>query len=46
MMSGLHIEMALRNTLGDVLEDPGWSTALAEAEMASSGTADSFLKPS
>ena len=44
MMGGLHLEMPLWNTLGDVLEDSGWSTALAEAEVASSGTADSFLK--
>ena len=44
MMGGLHLEMALWNTLGDVLEDSGWTTALTEAEAASSGTADSFLK--
>ena len=44
MMGGLHLEMALWNTLGDVLEVSGWTTALAEAEVASSGTADSFLK--
>ena len=43
MMGGLHLEMALWNTL-DVLEDSGWTTALTEAEVASSGTADSFLK--
>ena len=44
MMGGLHLEMALWNTLGDVLEGSDWTTALAEAEVASSGTADSFLK--
>ena len=44
MVGGLHLEMALWNTLGDVLEGSGWTTALAEAEVASSGTADSFLK--
>ena len=44
MMGGLHLEMALWNTLGDVVEGSGWTTALAEAEVASSGTADSFLK--
>ena len=32
--------------LGDILEDSGWTTALIEAEVASSGTADSFLKVS
>ena len=44
MMGGLYLEMAVWNTLGDVLEDSGWTTALTEAEVASSGTADSFLK--
>ena len=39
MMGGLHLEMALWKTLGDVLEDFGWTTALTEAEVASSGTA-------
>ena len=38
--------MALWNTLGDVLEASGWIRALSEAEVASSGTADSFLKVS
>ena len=43
MMGGLHIEMALWNTL-DILEASGWTVALTETEVASSGTADSFLK--
>ena len=38
--------MALWNTLGDLLKNSGWTTALAEAEVAFSGTADSFLKVS
>ncbi len=42
MLGGLHTEMALWNTLGDVLEDSGWTTALAEAEVASTGIAASF----
>jgi hypothetical protein len=46
MFGGLHIEMALWNTLGDLLECSGWTTALCEADVASSGTADSFLKAS
>ena len=46
MFGGLHIEMALWNTLGDLLECSGWTTALYEADVASSGTADSFLKAS
>ena len=44
MLGGLHTEMALWNTLGDVLEASGWTAALAEAEIASSGVADSFLR--
>ena len=44
MLGGLNTEMALWNTLGDVLENSGWTAALAEAEVASSGTAASFLK--
>ena len=44
MFGGLHIEMAIWNTFGDYLEASGWTTALTQAEIASSGTADSFLK--
>ena len=43
MFRGLHIEMALWNVCGDLLEDSGWTTAFAEAGIASSGTAE-FLK--
>ena len=46
MFGGLHIEMALWNVFGDYLADSGWTTALTEAGIASSGTADSFLKSS
>ena len=46
MMGGLHMEMTLWNTLGGILESSGWTAALTEAEVASSGTADSFLKAS
>jgi len=45
MMGGLHIEMALWNTL-DALEAFDWTATLTEAKVASSGTADSFLKVS
>ena len=44
MLGGLHIEMAVWNTLGDFLEDSGWTIALTKAGIASSGTVDSFLK--
>ena len=45
-MGGLHIEMAMWNTFGDYLEGSGWTTALTQANVASSGTADSFLNAS
>ena len=40
----IHAETALWNTLGDMLEGSGWITALTEAEVATSGIAESFLK--
>ena len=46
MFGGLHIEMALWNTIGELLEDSGWTNALCEAAVANPGTADSFLKAS
>ena len=44
MMGGLHIEMALWSVLGDLLDESGWTAALTEADVASSGVADSFIK--
>ena len=44
MLGGLHIEMALWSVLGNLLDGSGWTTALSEAEVASSGVADSLLK--
>ena len=44
VMMGLHIEMAMWSTFGDYLDGPGWTAALTQAGIASSGTADSFLK--
>ena len=44
MLGGLHTEMALWHTLGDILEGSGWTTALTEAGGAHSGKADSFLR--
>ena len=46
MFGGLHIEMAIWKTLGDYLESSGWTSALVQAGVASSGTADSYLKVS
>ena len=45
VLGGLHTEMALWNTLGDILEGSGWISALTEAEVTSSGiAAAAFLK--
>lgn len=46
MFGGLHIEMAMWTTFGDYLEGSGWTNVLTQAGIASSGTADSFLKTS
>ncbi|CAB3996629.1 Hypothetical predicted protein [Paramuricea clavata] len=46
MLGGLHIEMALWSVLGDLLDGSGWTVALTEADVASSGVVDSFLKAS
>jgi len=43
MFGGLHIEMAALRSLGTLLEGSGWISAIAEAGVASSGTAQSFL---
>ena len=44
LFGGLHIEMAALRTLGDLLENSGWTGALVHAGVYTSGTADSFLK--
>lgn len=46
MFGGLHIEMYALKVLGDLLDSSGWTSALTQANVASSGTADSFLKVS
>ena len=46
MFGGLHIEMAAFKAIGGLLKDSGWTAALTEAGVASSGTADSFLSAS
>ena len=43
MFGGLHIKMTALKSIGSMLEDSGWTSALVEADVASSGTADSFL---
>ena len=46
MFGGLHIEMNALKMLGDLLDSSGWTGALTQANIASSGTADSYLKVS
>ncbi len=44
MFGELHIEMAVCRVLGTWLDGSGLSRACVEAGVATSGTADSFLK--
>ena len=46
MLGGLHVEKVLWYSVGDLLAFSGWTEALAEADVATSGTAESFLKAS
>ncbi|KAH3710517.1 hypothetical protein DPMN_070001 [Dreissena polymorpha] len=44
MFGALQIEIAALKTIGDWLENSGWTNALEQASIATSGTAESFLK--
>ena len=44
MSGGLHIEMAAFKTLGYWLEGSGWTDAIINAGIATSGVADSLIK--
>lgn len=44
MFGGLHIEKAALDMLGDILQGSGWTELLVQANIALSGTAESFLK--
>ena len=46
MLGGLHIEMAILNMLGKWLDGSGWSSALVEAGVATSGRAAALLSAS
>lgn len=46
MFGGLHIELAALRSVGTLLEGSGWTSAINEAGIASSGTAESFLTAS
>ena len=46
MLGPQHIEMALIRLLGDWLVDSGWSSTLVQANITTTGRADSMLKGS
>jgi hypothetical protein len=46
MMGGLHIEMNILKLLGDWLRDSGWTTALLQADITTSGRSDAMLSGS
>ena len=46
MLSGLHIEMVIQNMLRKWLEGSGWSSALVEAGIVTSGRAEALLSAS
>ena len=46
MLGGLHIEMVIQSMLGKWLEGSGWSSALAEAGIVTSGRAEALLSAS
>ena len=46
MFGGLHVEIAAFKALGVLLDGTGWVNTLVNADIASTGTADSFLKVS
>ena len=41
-LGGLHIEMAALKSIDTLLQSSGWTSAIVEADIASSGTAESF----
>ena len=44
LLGGLHLEMASLATIGDLLGDSRWTHALAQANIATPGTVEAFLK--
>ena len=46
MFGGIHTEMVALKAIGKWLEDSGWTSSSVIADIASSGTADSFPKAS
>ena len=43
MFGGLHIEQAAFKSIGSLLQQSGWTHALTASDVASPGTADSYL---
>jgi hypothetical protein len=43
MFGGLHLEMGMRNTLGNLLDGSGWTGILTAVDVGSSGIADSLI---
>ena len=46
LFGGLHIEMEVLRCLGDLLDSSGWTNALTQAGIVTSGRADAVLKAS
>ena len=46
MLGGLHIKMTLLKFIGDLLNRRGWTSAISQANIATPGTAEGFLKAS
>ena len=46
MFGGLPIEMAALKSIGTLLQSSGWTIAIVEADIASSGTAEFVLSAS
>lgn len=46
MLGGLHTEMAFLKAIGSIVRDSGWTDVLVDANIATSGVADSFLSAS
>lgn len=46
MFGGLHVEMAALKSIGSLLKASGWIEAIVEADIASSGIAESFITAS
>ena len=46
MFGGLHVEQAFLKVNGQWLENSGWTAALVDANVATPGTAESFIKVS